>query len=94
MSLSSLEPTWLHQILFVHLVIAITYLTFTMHQGHYETLHRPWPCALQQNKMDIHSPVSEEEMATLKNEDISSRQKQVAYGTFRIWIQILVLLKK
>lgn len=49
MSLSSLEPTWLHQILFVHLVIAITYLTFTMHQGHYETLHRP--CALHYSRI-------------------------------------------
>lgn len=44
--------------------------------------------------MGIPSSVSEEETVALKNEMIGSEQKHVVNDTVRIWIQVLMLLKK
>lgn len=67
-----------------------------MHQGLYETLHRiPLVVCIATELSGCFQPsFSEEEMAALKNEVTGSRQKQVVNDTVRIWIRILILLKK
>lgn len=93
-----LEPaTWLHHIFLNSLILVIIIIYYLLCTVEYvkhfayvilRNLHSKWM------KWTFLPSFTEEKTASPKNEVIDSRQRQLINGTVRIWIQVLMLLKK